>query len=34
MKIYFKTNEKMKIKDRIKNIFSRKSFESTEALQD
>lgn len=34
MKIYFKTNEKMKIKDRIKNIFSRKSFESTEAMQD
>lgn len=34
MKIYFKTNEKMKIKDIIKSVFSRKSFESTEAMQD
>lgn len=34
MKIYFKTNEKMKITQRIKQIFSRKSFESMEPMQD
>jgi hypothetical protein len=34
MKIYFKTKEKMKITDRIKKIFSKKSFESMEAMED
>jgi hypothetical protein len=34
MTIYFKTKEKMKLKDQIKKIFSRKSFESMEAMED